>query len=65
MNYDNKKLLGTIYDILANNEVDPKDREAVLEFIDHVDYDKEQIVFVSPRYGNQFALTLEHKEEVE
>ena len=62
MNYDDKKLLGTIYDILADNDVSTQDREAVLEFVDHVDYDKKQIVFISPRHGNQFSLTLERYE---
>lgn len=65
MNYDDKKLLGTIYDILAHNGVSTQDREAVLEFIDHVDYDKNQIVFISPRHGNQLTLTLEHYESEE
>lgn len=40
-----KDILEVMYDTLARNEVDPADAEYVHNAIDHMDYDREEIVF--------------------
>jgi hypothetical protein len=52
-------LLETCYDILAQNTVDEKAKQHVLDHIDHVDYDTLEIVFINPSNNKQYALKLE------
>ena len=53
---DNKALLNTIYDILAQNPVTDAEKAAVLELVEYVDTGEMELVF--NRGGKRFALQL-------
>lgn len=52
-----KDVLEIIYDTLAHNDVEDEDREYLISVIDHMDYDKEEIVFTHE--GAVYALKIE------
>lgn len=49
-----------IYDILAQNPVEQWERDHLTELIDHVDTERNAIVFISPDNGREFELQLVH-----
>lgn len=53
-NYD---FMTAIYDILAQNSVDQGARDEITEVIDHVDYDRNAIVFKTS-FGKEYELQL-------
>lgn len=49
--------MNTVYDMLAQNEVDKTDRQQVTDLIDHVDLQRNSIVFLNDD-GKEFELKL-------
>ena len=52
------EFLNDVYDILAQNKVDKGAKEGILAIIDHVDNEKDEIVFIGNN-GKQFVLKWE------
>ena len=52
-----QELMNVIYDLLAQNEVTPEDHNHITDLVDHVDTERNSIVFINAK-GKEFELQL-------